>query len=399
MKTAAAYIRVSDERQDEFSPDSQLKLIEDFCLKNDFLLSREYIFYDDGISAKSVEARREFCRMIDIAKSASHPFDAIIVWKYSRFARNQEQSIIYKSLLKKHNVDVISVSEPKGDDCFGSLVERIIEWMDEYYLVRLSGEVRRGMIEKAMRGLPNSAPPIGYRLTDGNLIKCEGEHQIVSRIFSLFLEGMTQTEIAKVLNDEGIVTRQGKCFEARAITYILRNPIYMGFVRWSQDGRQASIRKFDSDSYIIARGAHESIVSEIDFNRAQKILDAKEKNRKERAGEYMLRSLIFCSDCNSKMTRQLGKYPSLQCSSYARGICEKSHSIKLDKINEAVISEIEQEYTGQSVQSSIGKIKLSEFLRSQDFSELEKNKVLKSLFKKIIFDRKNGKINLQFELY
>ncbi len=399
MKNAAAYIRVSDERQDEFSPDSQFKLIEDFCRKNDYLLSRDYIFYDDGISAKSVEARQEFCRMIELAKSVSHPFDAIIVWKYSRFARNQEQSIIYKSLLKKHNVDVISVSEPKGDDCFGSLVERIIEWMDEYYLVRLSGEVRRGMIEKAMRGLPNSAPPIGYRLLDGNLVKCDGEYQIIARIYSLFLSGMTQTEIAEALNAEGIFTRQGKCFEARAITYILRNPIYMGFVRWSREGRQASVRNFESESYIIARGVHESIVSEADFKRAQEILDAKEKNKRERAGEYMLRSLVFCSDCHSKLTRQLGKYPSLQCSSYARGICEKSHSIKLDKINEAVISEIDQKFASQSVHSSNGKIKLSEFLRSKDFSELEKNKALKSVFKQIIFDRSNGEIKLQFELY
>lgn len=39
--------------------------------------------------------------MIAIAKQESHPIDVILVWKYSRFARNQEESIVYKSLLKK----------------------------------------------------------------------------------------------------------------------------------------------------------------------------------------------------------------------------------------------------------------------------------------------------------
>ena len=77
--------------------------------------------------------------------------DCILVWKFSRFARNQEESIVYKSLLKKkHKVDVISISEPLVDGPFGSLVERIIEWMDEYYSIRLSGEVTRGMTEKAL---------------------------------------------------------------------------------------------------------------------------------------------------------------------------------------------------------------------------------------------------------
>ncbi len=35
-----------------------------------------------------------------MAKSKEHPFDIILVWKFSRFARNQEESIVYKSLLK-----------------------------------------------------------------------------------------------------------------------------------------------------------------------------------------------------------------------------------------------------------------------------------------------------------
>ena len=55
----------------------------------------------------------------------------ILVWKFSRFARNQEESIVYKSMLKKDNVDVISVSEPLIEGPFGSLIERIMNgWMN-----------------------------------------------------------------------------------------------------------------------------------------------------------------------------------------------------------------------------------------------------------------------------
>lgn len=63
----------------------------------------------------------------------------------SRFARNQEESIVYKSMLRnKCHVDVVSISEPLIEGPFGGLIERIIEWMDEFTLsdfpVMLPGE-------------------------------------------------------------------------------------------------------------------------------------------------------------------------------------------------------------------------------------------------------------------
>ena len=84
------------------------------------------------------------------------------MWKFSRFARNQEESSVYKSMLQKDRVDVISVSDPVIDGPFGSLIERIIEWMDEYYSIRLSGEVLRGMGEKALKQGYQISPPLGY---------------------------------------------------------------------------------------------------------------------------------------------------------------------------------------------------------------------------------------------
>ena len=98
LKVGAAYIRVSDERQDEYSPDSQLKKIREYAAKEGYIIPDEYVFYDDGISGKSVKNRDKFNLMIATAKDKSHPFDRIYVWKLSRFTRNQEESIVYKTL-------------------------------------------------------------------------------------------------------------------------------------------------------------------------------------------------------------------------------------------------------------------------------------------------------------
>ena len=140
LRSGFAYIRVSTHDQEELSPDSQERILRDYAKNNNIVL--EQIYIDSGISGRKAEKRPAFQEMIARAKSKEHPVDVLLVWKFSRFARNQEESIVYKSLLKKAGVEVISVSEPLVDGPFGSLIERIIECMDEYYSIRLSGEVK-----------------------------------------------------------------------------------------------------------------------------------------------------------------------------------------------------------------------------------------------------------------
>ena len=161
IKIGAGYVRVSSSQQEEYSPESQIKMIRDYAKREGYLIPDEYIFRDDGISGKSADKRPAFRLMIATAKADRPPFEAIFVWKYSRFARNQEEAIMYKNLLRKKGIDVRSISEPSNDSPFSSLIERIIEWMDEYYLINLASEVRRGMKEKATRGEAMGTAPFG----------------------------------------------------------------------------------------------------------------------------------------------------------------------------------------------------------------------------------------------
>ena len=105
IKTAAAYIRVSTDRQEELSPDAQRRELKNYAKKNGIMITD--IFEDTGISGRNAEKRPAFQKMISYAKSKEHPYDYILVWKFSRFARNQEESIVYKSLLQKNGVEVV----------------------------------------------------------------------------------------------------------------------------------------------------------------------------------------------------------------------------------------------------------------------------------------------------
>ena len=101
MKTAAAYIRVSTDDQIEYSPDSQLKAIRKYAKEHELILPEEFIFIDEGISGRKADKRPSFQRMIGTAKLKPKPFDVILLWKFSRFARNRTDAIVYKNLLRK----------------------------------------------------------------------------------------------------------------------------------------------------------------------------------------------------------------------------------------------------------------------------------------------------------
>ena len=82
----------------------------------------------------------------------------------------------------KFGVDVISISEPIMEGPFGSLIERIIEWMDEFYSIRLSQEVKRSMTVNAQRGKLQASPSFGYHAEGGKLIPLSEEAACVRRI-------------------------------------------------------------------------------------------------------------------------------------------------------------------------------------------------------------------------
>jgi DNA invertase Pin-like site-specific DNA recombinase len=119
---------------------------------------------EHAVFVDRAETRGGFKAMIAAAQRVPRPFDIILVWKFSRFARNREDSAIYKSLLRRHGIEVTSVSEPVDrDSAIGVLIEGIIEIQDQFYSSRLAEEVRRGQREATLEGFSTGGrAPYGY---------------------------------------------------------------------------------------------------------------------------------------------------------------------------------------------------------------------------------------------
>jgi len=342
MQTAAAYIRVSTDDQIEFSPDSQIKAIREYAKRNNIFLPEEYVFMDEGISGRTAEKRPAFMKMLSIAKLKPKPFDAILLWKFSRFARNREDSIVYKSMLRKEcGIDVVSITEQLSEDKTSILIEALLEAMDEYYSINLAEEVKRGMMEKASRGEVVSVPPFGYDVVNNIFVPNIDTAPVVQMIFNCFANGMGCRDIALKLNDMGILTKRGNLWENRTVEYVIYNPVYIGKLRWTPSGKFD--RNFSNSDTILTDGKHEPIIAFDLWQVVQEKLLAnklayKKYARKSALTDYMLKGIVRCSNCGATLVQ--GQRGAFQCHKYARGSCKISHSITFAKINFAIIEQI-----------------------------------------------------------
>ena len=348
MQRGACYIRVSTNDQTEFSPEAQLKAIRKYAENNDILLDDDYIFIDEGISGRKADKRPAFQDMIKVAKSKPKKFDVILVHKFDRFARSREDSVVYKSLLKKEcNIKVVSITESIEDDKFSVILEAMLEAMAEYYSLNLSDEVKKGMTEKASRGQYQSSPPFGYKMENGVLSIVEDETNIVKIIFEKFVsKEMNKLQVAKYINDLGYRTHRGNKFENRTIEYILANPVYIGYARWTPT--QKLKRGEVTEDTIIKKSEHAPIISEELFKQANELLQKnKQINRKyfksNTSNLHWLNGLVRCKLCGSTLIRNTKDY--YQCNGYVKGKCLKSQMVKISNIESSILAQIKKDFT------------------------------------------------------
>lgn len=348
MKTAAVYTRVSTDEQarEGYSLDAQLKAIKKYAQNNDILIDSKYIFSDEGISGRKAEKRPAFMEMIKQAKSKPKKFDLILVHKFDRFSRNREDSVVYKSLLKKeYNIPVISISEPLDpDDKMSVIMEAFLEAMAEYYSLNLSGEVKKGQLEKHSKGELQTNPSFGYNVSNNKLIINENESKVVKMIFEQYaIDNLPMMNIAKNINALNIKTKRGSHFENRTIYYMLNNPVYIGKLRYTP-GRRNSY-DFDDPNTILVDGQHEPIIDLELWNSVQMKLakNAKWKKPKQHIDlnpKHWTKGLVRCKECGCTMVT-CGK-TKLRCNGYNKGKCSNSTTLLITEIYDLIINNIKQ---------------------------------------------------------
>ena len=311
MINAVIYARYSSHGQTEQSIEGQLHDAYAYAEKNGYTIIGEYI---DRALTGTKDARPDFQRMIRDAEK--HQFQAVIVWKLDRFARNRYDSAIYKARLKKSGVRVVSVMENIADSPEGIILEGLLESMAEYYSANLSENVKRGQKESISKGwYLGGHPPYGYRVQDHKLVPNDKEAPVAREIFRRYASGESLTSIANDLNSRGIRTRAGTAFRASSFDSMVKNSTYVGCLIY---GGQ------------LIDGCADALIDQPTFDRAQA---RRQKNKRAPAAakarvKYILQGKVFCGLCGSPMIGESGHGHGGQYNYYTCAARKKSHACK-----------------------------------------------------------------------
>ena len=313
----AIYVRVSSDRQDvNNSIEAQIDECTRYAKAHNMVVVKIYI--DEAMSGK-VTARPQFQKMIVDAQDPDAPFKTILVWSYSRFSRNQLDSVVYPAKLEQQGVQLISITEPVDNSPTGRLIRSVIQSIDVFYSDNLSEQVRRGLRSLIRRGFyPHKDAPYGYmleRVQDGEvehnrLIPDPITAKIVRRIILESGAGHSDTDIAGGLTADGIPTPSGKAeWAPSSIDVIANRKLYAGWVIWGVNSTSGEDPMEEPD-------CHEAIVTLEEWELAQKSRASREKRttHPRRAGSKRLMSdLLVCVKCNEILQVRPSQDPS-ECS-------------------------------------------------------------------------------------
>ena len=318
-KRAVLYLRVSTGRQakSDVSLPSQRDIGTRHCDSQGWPIVDEFV--EAGASATD-DRRPVFQQMIERACDPDHPFDVIVCYAYNRFYRNGADMELAIRKLRKHGVEVVSVTQPTNDDPSSILMRQLIGIFDEATSREIGKNTQRAMRESAKQGFWNgSMAPLGYKIVEaerrGQKIKKKldvdpVEAEIVRLIYRLYLEGdgtagpLGVKETTKWLNSHGYRTRRGATFGVGPVHKILTDAYYA--TGRKPYGKRDARTGGQHDPSTVIEISIPTIIDMDVFERAQaKLGQSNPRVTPPRIvnGPSLLTGIAVCASCGSGMTR------------------------------------------------------------------------------------------------
>lgn len=341
--TAAKYIRLSSADEDIRVGDkaesnsvvNQRKLLDCYLESHrEFSNCTILEFLDDGRSGTNLD-RPGMRAMLDAARR--HEIDCIIVKDFSRFARDYIESGRYlEQVFPALGIRFISVNDCYDSYDFpygtaGNINNGLLNLINEMYSRDLSQKSKAAKRLYAQRGQCISAYPVyGYLKSPEDKrtwIPDPETAPVVQRMFNWYAEGLTSTEIAKRLNEDGIPTpaqhkralgskrqlwnseRTDNFWRATTIGKILRDERYTGKLvalktTLSELGNIHSAKAIEKDDWVIVPGAFEAIISQEIFDQVQAKIETAWPTRKLGPMKRRLFSRkLRCGHCGAALIR------------------------------------------------------------------------------------------------
>ena len=361
-KRYAIYKRVSTTEQAEkgYSLEEQERTLREAVESIDGEVSE--VYEDAGISGKNITGRPGIQRLLQDVKDGK--IDVVICWKYNRIARNMLDLLEVAKFLESYNVGLRSLSEPfQTETKEGRFLFNMMAAVGEFERGTISENVKMGMLARARTGKWNGGIVLGYDVVktgieekgqSSRLEVNQEEANIVKTIFDMYAKGNGYKAIANALNKQGYKSKKNNDFAVATIREILRNPIYIGKIRYNvrQNWNEKRRKNINPDP-IIVDGEHEAIIDLATWEKVQFNLSQSEgKPTRIYDGEFPLTGILRCPQCGAGMvigrTSKLRKDGTRKRTAYyvcgasknkGSAVC-KANGIRAEKVNEVVFNKL-----------------------------------------------------------
>lgn len=316
-----AYVRMSTDHQ-KYSTENQLDVLRRYAEDRGYEIIR--VYEDSGRSGLRLDGREALQSLISTVSSGRADFQAILVYDVSRWGRfqNADEGAYHEYVCSRAGIRVHYCGEQfENDGSIGSnLLKTVKRVMAGEYSRELSVKVFAGQCRLVELGYRQGGNP-GYGLRrllideqgapKGELSKGERkslqtdrvvlipgpeeECEIVREIYALFvLRGLSETQIAALLNARGVLTDFDRPWTRAAVHQILINEKYIGnnvYNRVSFKLKQRRVKN-PREMWIRANDAFPAIVEEALFLRARQIVDARSQHLSDDDLLVKLRGLL-----------------------------------------------------------------------------------------------------------
>ncbi len=303
---AGIYTRLSSERKEQWrekssSIETQILCCKEYALKENIKVLNTYTDYEYSGTNFERPGFQEMMRGIKERK-----INCIIIRDLSRLGREYlEMGRLIDKVFPFLGVRFISVDDKvdtvKDLDFKKSFEVTLKNIVNDMYAKDISVKIKTSKHNRARNGyFIGSVPPFGYRvvkLKEGQKLEVdENISFIVKEMFKLSLEGKSQYDVTKYLNEKGYTTamtyyKTGRLYREEGdfewnvgtVSKLLTNVVYTG--KLVQGIKQQNLAKgvkqhhVDEKDYIVAENAHEAIISKEDYEELQRV-------RKERKSKH-----------------------------------------------------------------------------------------------------------------
>ena len=275
--------------------------------------------FDDNVSGMKFNRRGldELTAAVDADK-----IDAVIVKDLSRLGRHRTQTALFIDYLREHQVRVISATE--GVDTFrdeDDLIIGVRGLMNDYYAKDIGKKIRAGYRQKQKDGIVIT-PPFGYwKDKNTGQIRIDAEAAVtVQLIYSLYLQGCGQKEIARQLNAAGRKTpaqlRAERCgrevrhthktrdgqflWTYASVKNILMEEAYTGVLNnHRREYNNGKAKHIDKTDWYRHEGFFPVIIGKQEWEQVQALLKRQARPANGNQAKHRYAGLLTCRECGN----------------------------------------------------------------------------------------------------